>query len=153
MKKTVFLIILLIVAFSNARSQEGFTYLTLKTGPLYKSAWTSTIGLDLTTKYHNSAELSVTYYKVDNKSYDNLLLGMFYKPVLARSKNTTFKFRLGTHIGTDNSEFILSALGGMEFIQSLAPGFDFVISNTSGYYFWARNHWRVSTEFGFRISL
>ena len=153
MKKTVFILILLITAFSNARSQEGCTYLLLKAGPVYESAWTGTVGVDLNTKYHNSAELSFSYYKADQKSYDNLLVGMFYKPVLARSRNTTFKFRLGSHIGTDNSDFILAALGGIEFLQSLAPGFDLIISNTSGYYFWARNHWRVSAEFGFRISL
>ncbi len=131
-------------------AQEGYKYAILKAGPVYQDAWSATAGIDFVTRYHNSFELSLSYYR-HRSDYRNYLLGLFYKPVICRSKNTSLKLRMGTHVGTDNSDVILSALGGLELSQSLFPGLDLMVSATGGYY--NRHHnWRVTGEAGFRIS-
>jgi hypothetical protein len=138
-------------AFTAARAQEGFRYVILKGGPVYQNAWTGTAGIDFVTRYHNSFELSFNYYR-HKTGYGNYLLGLFYKPVLSRSKNAALKFRVGSHVGTDNSDFILSALGGLEFLQFLSGGLDLVFSGTGGYYFNGHNSWRIAGEIGLRFS-
>ncbi len=150
--KKLLILSLSLFSLSQLKAQEGLTFLTVKGGMAYQDAMTGTVGLDFTTRYHNAVEISLTYYKADDRAYDNVLCGLFYKPLLIRSRNSVLKFRMGTHIGTDNSEFVISALGGLEFLQSLAPGVDLVLSNNSGYYFFAHNHWRVSGEVGIRFS-
>jgi hypothetical protein len=149
-KAILALTVLLMAIFSVSQAQEGFKYLVLKGGPVYQDAWSATMGIDFVTRYHNSFELSLSYYR-HKTDYENYLLGMFYKPALSRSKNATLKLRLGTHIGTDNSNFILSALGGLEFLQSLSPGVDLLFSGTGGYYT-QRNRWRIAGEIGLRFS-
>ncbi|MGV8135952.1 MAG: hypothetical protein AB2L20_12115 [Mangrovibacterium sp.] len=131
-------------------AQEGYKYAILKAGPVYQDAWSATAGIDFVTRYHNSFELSLSYYR-HRSDYENYLLGLFYKPVICRSKNTSLKLRLGTHLGTDNADVILSAFGGLELSQSLFPGLDLMVSATGGYYNRHYN-WRVTGEAGFRIS-
>ncbi len=149
-KSVLALTVLLIGVFSISQAQEGFKYLILKAGPVYQDAWNATMGIDFVARYHNSFELSLNYYR-HKTDYENYLLGLFYKPALSRSKNATLKLRLGSNIGTDNSDFILSALGGLEFLQSLSPGVDLLVSGTGGYYN-RRNRWRTAGEIGLRFS-
>jgi len=150
--KSVLLIASILVSglLVKGHAQEGHKYIILKAGPVYQDAWSATAGIDFVTRYHNSFELSLSYYR-HRSDYRNYLLGLFYKPVICRSKNTSLKLRLGTHVGTDNSDVIFSALGGLELSQSLFPGLDLMVSATGGYY--NRHHnWRVTGEAGFRIS-
>ncbi|MGV8135054.1 MAG: hypothetical protein AB2L20_07560 [Mangrovibacterium sp.] len=137
--------------FTTVRAQEGFKYFILKGGTVYQDAWTGTAGIGFVTRYHNSFELSFNYYRYKT-DYENYLLGLFYKPVISRNKNATLKFRIGSHVGTDNSDFIFSALGGLEFLQSLSGGLDLVFSGTGGYYFNGHNGWRIAGEVGLRFS-
>ncbi len=144
-------IMLVTGTLTSGRAQEGFKYFILKGGPVYQDAWTGTAGIDFVTRYHNSFELSFNYYR-HKTDYENYLLGLFYKPAISRNKNVTLKFRIGSHVGTDNSDFMLSALGGLEFLQSISGRIDLALSGTGGYYFNGHNGWRIAGEIGLRFS-
>lgn len=157
--------------------QDGFTYLQFKGGFVRKEAMTISLGFDFSKKYYSAYEVTATYLKSFDKkvsyetifnetdstytkrelnhAYENLLLGIQYKPLVFRQKNTAIKFRLGGYIGTDFDNFIASPNLGFEFIQSLTRRVDLTISNNNGYFFWASKptRWRNTAELGIRVAL
>lgn len=175
--KTIIFFSLFFLSVLHTYAQEGFTYLQLKGGYVRKDAMTISLGFDFSTKYYSAYELTATYLKSFDKkvsfetifneadssytkrelnhAYDNLLLGVQYKPLLFRQKNTTVKFRIGGYIGTDFDNFIASPNLGFEFIQSLTRTVDLTISNNNGYFFRASKptRWRNTAELGIRVAL
>lgn len=168
---------ILLMLISIASAQEGYTHLQLRTGYMHKDAMTFSIGFDFAKKYYTAWELTATYNKSFSKeysyetifnpedstysqrqinhSYENLLFGVQYKPLLFRSKNTTIKFRLGAFAGTNFNKFILSPNLGFELLQSVSPKVDLLFINNNGYYLWAEKptRWRNTAEIGIRIAL
>lgn len=142
------------VAVSVAHAQDGYTHFFIRGGAVYKNAGVASLGLDFAAKYHSSYELGLMYYRNTDK-YENYLLGLNYKPVIVRDKNTTLKFRVGGYAGTDLNKFVAAPNVGLEFSQSLSGNVDLIISNNNGYYFWAHKptRWRMTGEIGFRFSL
>lgn len=174
-----FVIILLLILINlSSKGQDGYTHFTLRGGYLHDKAFTFSLGLDFAKKYHSAWELTGTYIKsfsneisyetifneVDstfsqrtlNHSYKNLLMGVQYKPLITRSKNTLLRFRFGAYIGSDFNRFIASPNVGFELLQSLTPSTDIFFSNSNGYYLWASpkaTRWRHTAEIGFRLAL
>lgn len=158
-------------------AQDGYTHFQLRTGYVRKDAMTVSIGFDFAKKYYSAYEVTASYMKSFsnkfsyetlynesdstysqrkiNHAYQNLLLGIQYKPLLLRSKNTAIKFRLGGYIGTDLSNFIASPNLGFEILQSLTRDIDLTFTNNNGYFFWAEKptRWRNSAEIGIRLAL
>lgn len=177
MKKLIYLFAILLSSVGSAYSQDGYTHFIARGGYLYKDAGTLSLGFDFAKEYYSSYEVTATFVRSTSKkitnesvynesdstysqrelkhSYENLLLGIQYKPLLLRSKNTAIKFRFGGFIGTDWSNFIASPNIGVEFIQSLTPGVDISFTNNNGYFFWATKptRWRNTAEIGIRIAL
>jgi len=152
--KILVLAILFLSFYTNVKAQEGYTHFFLRGGPVYKHAKMFSLGLDFAALYHNSWELSINYYRHKQK-YENYLMGINYKPVIIRDKNTTLKFRMGLFSGTDLKKFTISPNLGLEFVQSITPGLDIIVSNNNGYYILIPKdyRWRIGGEIGIRVPL
>lgn len=175
--KKLLIIISLILSTSILVAQDGYTHFLFRTGYVYKDAMSLSLGLDFAKKYYSAYEVTATYKKsfsdnityetifneADstytkrqiNHAYENLLLGVQYKPLLIRSKNTTMKFRFGAFLGTDFNNFIASPNIGFELLQSISQRVDLSFTNNNGYFFWAERptRWRVTAEVGIRLAL
>ncbi|HLT86484.1 MAG TPA: hypothetical protein VKZ57_02775 [Sphingobacterium sp.] len=148
---------LLLYFFSIAaigKAQDGYTHFFARGGLVYKNAGKASIGFDLARKYHNAYELALTYYR-PHTGRENYLLGINYKPVIVRNKNSTFRFRFGGYAGTDMDKFIAAPNMGFEFHQAIAPKLDLIFANNNGFMFWGEKHnaWRIDLEVGLKFSL
>lgn len=176
MKKLIILT-LFILSANLIFAQAGYTHFQFRTGYVHKDAITVSIGLDFAKKYYSAYEVTATYKKSFsdkishetlfneedstytkrqiNHAYENLLLGIQYKPLIIRSKNTAVKFRFGGYIGTDFNHFIASPNIGFEILQSLSRTLDLTFANNNGYFFWAEKptRWRNTAEIGIRLAL
>ena len=151
--KSILLALSCILFTGAAFSQNGFTHFVVKGGAVYRNAWVVSAGLDFASTHHSSYELAFTYYR-NALEYQNYFLGVHYKPVLLRDKNTTVKFRLGAFAGTDTDRFIAAPNLGIEWLRSISGKVDFILSGGNGYYFFAdtQTKWRITAEAGFRLS-
>lgn len=154
MIRIAILISFLSIAAIVVKGQDGYTHLFMRGGAVYKHAGQASVGFDFASKYHNAYELAFTYYRA-NDEYQNYLLGINYKPVLMRNKNTNFRFRFGAYAGTDLEKFVVSPNIGIELIQSLSGNLDLIIANNNGYYFFAQKaqRWRLAVEIGIKFPL
>lgn len=137
-----------------AKGQDGYTHLFLRGGVVYKQAGQASVGFDFASKYHNAYELAFNYYRAKN-DYENYLVGLNYKPVIVRNKNTNFRFRFGAYAGTDLNTFVVAPNVGIEWVQSLSGNLDLIIANNNGYFFFAQKaqRWRIAAEIGIKFPL
>jgi len=142
-----------IAAIGGVKAQKGHKHIAMNVGYVYSDGYQASLGFDFSKKYYNAHSLSLKYYK--QETYDNLLAGYNYKPVLLRDKNTTVRWVFGVFGGTDLQRFIVSPNAGFEILQSLSPHLDMVFSNDNGYYFFAdkSSRWRMSANVGIRFPL
>ncbi len=136
------------------KAQDGVKHLFFRGGATYKLAGQASVGFDFPSKYHSAYELALSYYRT-SEDYENVLIGLNYKPVIVRNKNTNFRFRLGTYLGTDFDKFVAAPNAGFEWIVSVSGKVDLMFANNNGFYFWGKNdrRWRVGAEFGLRFPL
>lgn len=148
------LVISLLAVVAIAKGQDGFTHVFGRGGFANRQASQLSLGFDFAAKYHNAYELAFTYYRAKS-SYENLLLGANYKPVILRNKNSNLRFRFGGYFGTDLNKFVVSPNAGLEWVQSLASNIDLIVANNNGYYFGAekKQRWRIAAEIGIRLPL
>jgi len=151
MKKFVIIIGIGLLAMT-LQAQQGYHYGVLKGGTGNGHSLTGTLGLDVVTRYHNSLELSFNFLAADNLK-DEYLLGIQYKPVLSRARNTALKWRMGVLGGTNLSQFVGGLQTGWELQHSLVGGFDLLLVNHYGYCFGSELNWRIGMELGFRFTL
>jgi len=153
MKQLMAVIILAATALP-AAAQDGFVHFFARGGAGYEKAASATAGLDFAAKHHSSYEVAAMYFRKTN-GYENGLVGVNYKPVVIRDKNTTLKFRIGGYMGTDMDRFTAAPNIGMEFLHSVSGKVDIVATNNNGCYFFAKKgaRWRMSVEIGFRMAL
>lgn len=153
MMRLIILISLLTIT-QIVKGQDGITYIFLRSGAVYENAGQVSVGIDFPSKFHNAYELSLAYYG-KKRNYANYLLGINYKPVLLRNKNTNLRFRFGGYAGTDLERFIAAPNAGLELIQSVSRKLDIAVTNNNGYFFGAKENqrWRTSMEIGIRFRL
>jgi len=169
---------LLFLTMGVSRGQDGYVHFTFRGGYLHENAATFSLGLDFAKKYYSAWELTGTYIRSFSKettsetifspsdstysqrtlkhAYKNLLMGVQYKPLVVRDKNTVFRFRFGGYVGSDFDHFIAAPNIGSELLQSLSPSVDLFFSTSNGYYLWATPkavRWRHTAEAGLRIAL
>lgn len=135
-------------------AQDGYKAIFVRGGIGYKSSTNLAIGVDFSSSYYSSYELSANYFKRnDDSNYENFLLGVNYKPLIFREKNTLMKFRFGVYGGSDGSDFIFAPNFGLEFAQSLSPKTELIFTNDNNYFFEAKNNnnWRTNLQVGFRL--
>ncbi len=135
-----------------AQAQEGFQYGLLQFGWQQPQAWSVSAGFDVVTRYHNSVELALSF-EHPQKANDELLLGLVYKPVLIRGKNSAIKLRLGVLAGSDQHSFVGGPQGGWEWQYSLGAHLDFLVLNQYSYCWGSERSWRVGVALGLRMTL
>ncbi|WP_018480029.1 hypothetical protein [Pontibacter roseus] len=120
MRKSLLLSLLLLVVLS-CRAQEGYTHLNVAGGWMYKDALTANLALEFSKRHYNSYEIFGDAYKSNVDDSKNWLVGVAYKPMLTRSRNTFLKLRLGAGIGSNTAHFIGALQAGLE-LGYVLPG-------------------------------
>jgi len=121
MRKTVLLSLLLLLTVLQCHAQEGYTHLNLAGGWMHQDAWSATLAMEFSKRYHDSYELFGDAYKSNVDNSKNWLVGAAYKPMLTRSKNTFLKLRVGAGIGSNTEHFIGALQAGLE-LGYVLPG-------------------------------
>lgn len=152
--KKLFLVAIFTIAGYTMNAQNGYTHFFFKGGAVISNGVNVGLGFDFAGNYYNSVEISANYFKRnDVVDYENYLLGVNYKPLLFREKNSLVKLRIGVYAGSGTEDFTVAPNVGFEFIQSLSNDVDFFISNDNGYYFETEQKWVVTANLGLRIAL
>lgn len=148
------ILISLLTMVQIVKGQDGITYIFMRGGAVYQNAGQVSAGFDFPSKFHDAYEVSLLYYR-SNFNYENYLLGLNYKPVLLRNKNTNLRFRFGAYAGTDLKRFIATPNVGLELIQSLSRNLAIALTNNNGHFFGAKDNqrWRAAVEIGIRLKL
>lgn len=152
----------LLVNSFGASAQSGYKYFNLAGGYLYKplNGLTGSISIEFAHKYHSSfdlfAEGYINRYKetetnTERVTRQNYLLGFAFKPLITRSKNTSFRLKLGSGFGSNGSDFIIAPQAGFELSQALNGGFEIMVQQNNSYVFWDTQHWRSGVALGFKI--
>ncbi|TKC08027.1 hypothetical protein FA048_12755 [Pedobacter polaris] len=153
MKK--FLILLLLCLFNKVYAQSGFTYVGARLGLGNKEARLMGVNLNFPSKYRNSYEISADYFQWSKSSYEELQLGIIYKPEFYRNRNTSLRYRIGGAVGTDFYKFLAGPELGLELGQAIYSGAEIIIANKNQYLFFAEKSYRLRTNLsiGLKISL
>lgn len=135
-------------------AQDGYKHFFFKGGAVIPDGLNFSVGFDFAGEYYNTVEISANYFKKnDSIPYENYLLGINYKPLLFRERNSLVKLKIGVYAGSGTDDFTIAPNIGFEFLQSLSNNIDLVISNDNGYYFYSSQKWITTANIGFRIAL
>lgn len=155
--KNFYLVAIFIVTGFTMNAQDGYKHFFFKGGPVIPNGLSVSVGFDFARDYYNAVEISANYFKnfkkKDSITYENYLLGINYKPLLFREKNSLVKLKIGVYGGSGTDNFTIAPNIGFEFLQSLSNNLDLVISNDNGYYFSSSQEWIITANIGFRIAL
>jgi len=167
----------LVFTYTNANAQSGYKYVTVTGGYLIKplNGLTGTISLDFANKHHNVWSLFGEAYRAKyvqqllpdtitkmmvNKTYltknsirTNYLVGALFKPIIVRSKNTSFRLKVGAGVGTDGKLLLIAPQGGFELSQAFWRGYEFVLQQNNSYVFFDAQRWRSGVALGVKIPL
>ena len=146
MKNLLFIAFVLIIGKSYAQSEN--TSFSARIGLSNNEAYNFNLNFDFETSYRNSFELFADYYSRPSLSYKDAQVGLVYKPIFFRQRNTALHFRVGGSVGTDFDKFIAAPQLGVEFNQAIAGGAAIVIANSNRYLFFADKNlrWRSIIE-------
>lgn len=120
----------------SSKAEDRTTRVSLSTGLLYERGWDATLSVEHETRYHNVWEYFANgYLKWEDcpsckhvcpdsfwKSYNSWNIGFAYKPMVARSRNTTGRLRFGASLGSDTDEVIGGIHVGYEHDYMLRHG-------------------------------
>src|SRR5690606_6466764 len=126
-----FTIIFFLSIAAIGKAQDGVNYFFFRREAVYERAGQVSIGFDFSSKYQSAYELGLTDYRGRDK-YENYLVGLNYKPVIVRNKNTNFRLRFGAFGGTDLKTFVAAPNLGLELDQSISPNVAFIFVNNNG---------------------
>lgn len=167
MKKFVLMILMSIVMMHSAMASERDNRFSVSTGLLYERGWDATFAVELETRYHNVWEyFGNVYLKWEDcpscnhvcpesfwKSYNTWNLGVAYKPMVFRTRNSVGRMRFGASVGSDTEAVIGGLHVGYEQDYVLRSGFilfwrvkaDMVINGLDLF--------RTGAEIGFKVPL
>lgn len=120
MKKIIVMLFMSVCLAASVFASDRTTRLGLSTGLLYERGWDATLSVERETRYHNVWEfLASAYLKWEEcpscshvcpesfwKSYNSWNVGIAYKPMVYRSRNTVGRLRFGASLGSDTHEVI-----------------------------------------------
>ncbi|RZK79584.1 MAG: hypothetical protein EOO92_09040 [Pedobacter sp.] len=156
MKKALFIALSIFLLGTNVKAQNGTKFLSLRGGYFFNDAFSTTLSLDISTKYFNQNEIYAEYYQnYKNHDLKTIMGGFVLKPVMYRSGNTALRFRLGAGIGSTTRKFVAAPQLGLEYSQSIGKGFDLLVVNRNQVVFGGdkADKWRIGLEAGIRIPI
>lgn len=155
--KFIVLPILLLMHGFGAKAQSGYKYLDISGGFLTTpfKGLTSTLSLDFASKYHDGFEVFAEAYRsrFHEPFKHNYTAGFVYKPLITRSKNTAFRFKIGSGFGSNSDKFIIAPQAGFELSQTLSGAFEIMLQQNNSYVFWDSQHWRSGFALGVKIPI
>lgn len=136
MKKILFTVLVCMGLAAGAKAEDRATRIGLNTGLLYERGLDATLSVEHETRYHNIWEyFANAYLKWEDcsscqhvcpqsfwNSYNTWNIGVAYKPMVNRSRNTTGHMRFGASIGSDTNHVIGGIHLGYEHDYSLRNG-------------------------------
>lgn len=155
MKKIILILFPLLFFAINTNAQNGTSFLSFKGLYGVNRVIGGDLAYDYSTKYFSQNSIFIEYQKRDDTGYELILGGFGIRPVIARSGNTSFRFRFGIGAGTDKRKFVAAPHVGFELAQTLGPRIDLFIGNKNQVILWSPSseRWRFALDFGFRIPL
>ena len=118
--KKIFLMLCLTIATVQAWATDKGTRVSANVGLLYERGMDATISVEHETRYHNVWEYFATgYLKWDDcpscghicpetfwHNYNTWGVGVAYKPLVVRTRNTNGRVRFGASVGSDTHKFL-----------------------------------------------
>ncbi len=120
MKK--YLLILAVITTSIGFAQSGFNHITGKLGLTYESDFNFEIGYEFNKKNYKNISLFFSGFKANRsgKNISNWTFGISYDPNLITAKNHYLNLKIGTSAGTNESNFIVDIITGLEYNYALS---------------------------------
>lgn len=165
MKKSIFMFLMSLVMTVSAMASDRDTRGRISTGLLYERGWDATVSVEHETRYHNVWEyFGNVYLKWEDcpscqhvcpesfwKSYNTWCLGVAYKPMVFRSRNTVGRMRIGVSLGSDTEEVIGGLHAGYEHDYVLRSGYVLFWSVKADMVINGLDLFRTGAEIGFKI--
>ena len=136
MKKIVLFLSMTLLSLAHVWATDKGTRAGLNAGVFYERGLDATVSVEHETKYHNVWEYFATaYLKWDEcescghicreslwHNYNTWSVGVAYKPLVFRSRNTNGRMRFGVGVGSDTHEVISQLQVGYEHDYVLKNG-------------------------------
>jgi len=136
MKKILLTLLVVFGLAASGKAADRTTRVCLNTGLLYERGWEATLSAERETRYHNVWECFADLYLKWEKcptcrhicpesfwhSYNTWNIGVAYKPMVFRTRNTTGNLRIGASIGSDTDQVIGGLHVGYEHNYKLRSG-------------------------------
>lgn len=149
-------IALLVFMFISSYSQEGFKHISLKGGFTHEGHVTFELGLEFNKKYYNNWTMffsGFTKYYNTAKEENNWTTGIYYEPAILAVNNNLLHFRFGTSMGTNEKEFILDIIAGIEYNYAVNDWFKVGLFFKNSKLFFGSDEFRHAILGGIKIRL
>ena len=154
MKNILFILTFLFCSVVSA--QSGFKHITARGGMTYEGATNFEIGLEINKKYYNNFSIFFSGYSEpvdDGKTINNWTSGIYYEPNLLASKNNMLHFRFGTSLGTNQEEFIIDLIAGIEYSVAISRNIKLSAYFKNNYMFNSSTEFRSALLIGIKHRL
>tara|TARA_R110000868_G_scaffold411003_2_gene701287 strand:- start:11207 stop:11671 length:465 start_codon:yes stop_codon:yes gene_type:complete len=149
-------LIILFLSFSTIQAQSGFNHITYKGGLTYEGAFNGEIGYEINKRYYNNWSLFFSGYsqKIDSsETINNWTTGLYYEPNIIASKNNFLNLKFGSSLGTNESEFIIDLIVGLEYNYAFSENMKFTIYFKNNRMFNSDIQYRHAILIGFKHRL
>jgi hypothetical protein len=137
-------------------AQTGFKHLTARGGITYEGAFNFEFGLEINRKYYNNFSLFFSGYSEplnDGETAKNWTSGFYYEPNILASKNNLVHFRFGTSLGTNEEEFIIDLIAGIEYSVAISRNVQLTAYFKNNYMFNSSTEFRSALLIGIKHRL
>ncbi|UZR99613.1 hypothetical protein [Chondrinema litorale] len=148
----VWLVAMTLIAFK-VNAQEGYNYLDIAGGYLVKDTYGIELSLEFGKRYHNQLELLFDYAHNTHSERNNYMLGLAYKPLITRKRNTVLNLRVSAALGTNEYDFIAGISTGLELNFAFSNGWIFFLRPKGDLVLWDKDHWRIGMLAGVKFPI
>lgn len=149
--KYITLIALFLFCGLTASAQLGFNHLTAKGGVSLNGGTNFEIGYEVNRRYNTNWSIFFSGYARDE--IRNWTTGLYYEPNLLASKNNLLNLKIGTSLGTNESEFIIDAIVGIEYNYAFSEKMKFTVFFKNNRMFNSEDKFRHAILIGFKHRL
>ena len=116
----------------------------------YHNAWE--VYIDITSKYKNCNSCKITNYRAYD--YNSFGVGVAYKSVIIRGKNSNLRWKAGVDIGANIEERFQSSIDiGLEYSYTFKNDMQIYILQKNDIVFWNKNTFQNGLVVGLKIPL
>lgn len=162
-----FIILSLLIVQKTCAQSSNQNHLQISAGLLYERGVDLTLAVSHETRYHNAWEFFANgYVKYEEdpeaghitkdsfwNSYRTWLLGVAYKPCIARGRNHHGNLRIGAVCGSDTHKFIGGGTVGYEHSYALYHSWEFFFQVRCDILARAKDVCRTGVELGIKVPL